>query len=707
MPFFFAIKTRGGFFFNTLFMMMKLRGFILVMACLSAVTVAAQVQPVSELRQRELAAAVSEMTQEEIRAGYLQIHGRQSAVPAAAREEWMQRHLGTKSGESTPKGTNQLPLPAGLRVPGEFEEVQAIVVTWPYITRDTNNNWAQQWFPGLGPYYSGSTFLGLGPVTSVVDTFPSSQFPAIFRQLINSIEPHAEAWINIWEPQDSLVIKNYMANHGAPLVNARFFVNPGNSFWYRDCGPVGFYFGPNDSIGFLNFEYYGGRPLDDDLPIHIGAATGYPVFTTTIENEGGNILVDGVGTLFTTSAVYGANADTWGQCYLSTPGDPTTLTWTTKPSVNQARVRDSLTHLLNLDRLFVLPALRYDGGTGHIDLYADMWDENTFVFAQYPSVMSHIIDYARIENNINTITAEPSYHGTPFAHSRIPLPTKDNGNWYTSGFDYENYTRSYSNHVIVNKAIIQPVYSNGVTGNVAGMLADLEVLREMYPGYTVIPIDKRAFDGFGGSIHCITKQIPAENPLLILHDPIRGSHTQTTFTVEAEIRNHSGIQSATLFWRHKGGSWNQVSLTNSGSNIWNGQITGNAGAFADTAEYYISASSNNGKTITKPMTAPDGFYTFAYGSAFISVPEINNITSIHVSELFPNPASDKVFVQISAPENTVLNVDVFDALGRTWRNETVSENIYILDATPLPSGIWFVRFSHQNGFSALRKLIVP
>jgi len=413
-----------------------------------------------------------------------------------------------------------------------------------------------------------------------------------------------------------------------------------------------------------------------------------------------------LGTLFTTSAVYGANADTWGQCYLSTPGDPTTLTWTTKPSVNQARVRDSLTHLMNLDRLFVLPALRYDGGTGHIDLYADMWDENTFVFTQYPSVMSHFIDYARIENNIKTITGEPSYHGTLFAHSRIPLPTKDNGNWYSTGFDYENYTRTYSNHLIVNRAIIQPVYSNGVTGNVAGMLADLEVLREMYPGYTIIPVDKRAFDGFGGSIHCITKQIPAENPLLILHDPIRGSHTQTSFTIEAELRNHSGIQSATLFWRHKGGNWNQVPLSNSGTNLWSGQITGNASAFADTAEYYISASSVNGKTITKPMTAPDGFYTFAYGSAFISVNSLINTHGIEISEVFPNPATNKAFVTISAPANTTLQVELFDALGRSWLYTSATGERFELDASAMHSGIWFIRFSHPNGFTTTRKLIV-
>ena len=38
-------------------------------------------------------------------------------------------------------------------------------------------------------------------------------------------------------------------------------------------------------------------------------------------------------------------------------------------------------------------------------------------------------------------------------------------------------------------------------------------MQEAYPGYEFVEIDVRDFDGYGGAIHCITKQIPAENPV--------------------------------------------------------------------------------------------------------------------------------------------------------------------------------------------------
>ena len=49
-------------------------------------------------------------------------------------------------------------------------------------------------------------------------------------------------------------------------------------------------------------------------------------------------------------------------------------------------------------------------------------------------------------------------------------------------------------------------------------------------------------------------------------------------------------------------------------NIYDAVLPINKDLAADTIEYYISAKSNNGKTITKPMTAPKGYYTFIYGT---------------------------------------------------------------------------------------------
>jgi agmatine/peptidylarginine deiminase len=653
-------------------------------------------------RRQQAATALMNLSPSEIRAAHSISNPREPAIPVSLKEAYKESKDPSFRPETT--GATRLSMPSDMRVPGEFEEVQSIVLTWPYFSVDTNNEFTSQIFAGLGPYFDANdNFLGLGPITNFIDTLSASEFPEIFRQLVLAIEPHAAVWLNVWSAADTLALHAYMNAKGTPFTNTRFFVNPGNSFWYRDCGPVGFYYGPHDSIAYLDFEYYGGRPLDDDLPLQLAAVTGSPVFTTTIENEGGNILVDGVGTQFTTTAVYLNNGDTWGQVFLANPNDPNSMTWRTKTPLTQAQVRDSLINLMALDRLFVLPALRFDGGTGHIDLYLDQWDENTFVATQHPPQVN-FIDVTLVNNNVNTIRNTDSYHGTPYKVSRIPLPSRDDGSWYTSGFNYELFTRTYSNHLIVNKAIVQPVYSDGVTGNVAGMFADLEIIQQKYPGYTIIPIDKRAFDGFGGSIHCITKQVPAENPLLILHDPIRGEHQQTSFDVIAEISNRSGIANANLVWRHKNGSWNTVPMTQNGG-FWEAQIIGNSGALSDTVEYYLSASSNNGKTIEKPMTAPDGFYTFRYGSQFVSTgPDL--MQAWEIGGFYPNPSTEATRIDIVIPQSTLLQMDITDAMGRNLSSKIIERGTYEFNTSGMAAGVYYVRFDDGAGQTVVRKLIV-
>ena len=180
-----------------------------------------------------------------------------------------------------------LDVPSDMIYPGEFDEVQAVMMTWPYITRTVaGNQYAEQLFAGKGlPYSGGNTLVDVYSVPDV----SSNATTKLFRELANGIQLNAQVWINIWNAEDSTIIKQHMTNNSMPLTNYRFFVNQGNSFWYRDCGPVAFYYGEDDQIGFMDFEYYGGRPLDDLIGRKIGEQAGFSTYTTTIEYEGGNI----------------------------------------------------------------------------------------------------------------------------------------------------------------------------------------------------------------------------------------------------------------------------------------------------------------------------------------------------------------------------------------------------------------------------------
>ncbi|MGP1514399.1 MAG: agmatine deiminase family protein [Bacteroidales bacterium] len=123
--------------------------------------------------------------------------------------------------------------------------------------------------------------------------------------------------------------------------------------------------------------------------------------------------------------------------------------------------------------------------------------------------------------------------------------------------NYNQYTRCWANHTFVNDAIIQPVFydttlSQNKQGDVKGNLQAINVLKQCYPGYTFEEIDVRSFDERGGAIHCITKQIPADNPVRIYHQPTHWFNTLNNgnkYIVEVLSQNKSGINNVKNFYK--------------------------------------------------------------------------------------------------------------------------------------------------------------
>ncbi|MFA6706128.1 MAG: agmatine deiminase family protein [Bacteroidales bacterium] len=621
---------------------------------------------------------------------------------------------------SSTKNETKAPLdvPSDMIYPGEFDEVQAVMMTWPYITRTVaGNQYAEQLFAGKGlPYSGGNTLVDVYSVPDV----SSNATTKLFRELANGIQLNAQVWINIWNAEDSTIIKQHMTNNSMPLTNYRFFVNPGNSFWYRDCGPVAFYYGEDDQIGFMDFEYYGGRPLDDLIGRKIGEQAGFSTYTTTIEYEGGNILVDGLGSLFTSSAVYALNYDTYGLYYLN-PNSTYGYSYYTKTRLSKEQVVDSLNHLMNLKNCIVLPELQYDGGTGHIDLYADMVDEATFVSTKHPDVMASLSDPIKVEQNMDSVTS--MYSSTPFSqkyyNTRIPLPAKNTGAWYTSQSEYNSsYTRSFTNHTFVNGAIMQPVFYSSASGDVAGNHQAIEKMKEAYPGYEFVEIDVRDFDGYGGAIHCITKQVPAENPVRIYHYPIRWLNTTEQQSngvwLTALAQNKSGIAKTKLYYRTKGEiEWNEISMNIYDGNIYDAVLPINPTLASDTIEYYISATSNNGKTINKPITAPKGFYTFIYGtevhgnSDFIGLDCLEDIKTLNFGEFYPNPAQNSTKIEIPQGAKSDIPVKLINLKGQVLLSSTIKkgQREFELNTTEMKSGNYWAIFG-DNTNVAIKKIVI-
>ncbi|MCK9164025.1 MAG: agmatine deiminase family protein, partial [Bacteroidales bacterium] len=363
----------------------------------------------------------------------------------------------------------------------------------------------------------------------------------------------------------------------------------------------------------------------------------------------------------------------------------------------------------------------YDGGTGHIDLYTDLVDESTFVSTKHPDQMANLSDPIKVEQNMDSVTK--MFTATPFGskyyNTRIPLPAKNTGAWYTSQSEYNSsYTRSFSNHTFVNGAIMQPMFYSSTSGDVAGNQVALAKMKEAYPGYQFVEIDVRDFDGYGGAIHCITKQIPAENPVRIYHYPVRWlnttAHQSNGVWLTALAQNKSGIETTKLYYRTKGEEvFNEITMNIYDGNIYDAILPIDRTLAADTLEYYISATSNNGKTITKPITAPQGFYTFIYGtevnsnSDYVGLDCQEDIKSINLGEFYPNPAQSSTKIELNQGAKSNIPVKLINIKGQVLLNSTIKkgQTSFELNTSEIRNGNYWVIFG-DNTDVAIKKVVV-
>ncbi len=648
--------------------------------------------------------------------------------------------------------------------PGEWEPVRAIVVTPYYEYSPASSQGVGYWtadplVTGIAQYYKyNSTYgwqaQGKGPYKSTMDT--SSSFGKVFFYLMDGIQlGNAEAWVRIEQAEDSAKVLRTLTRMNLRHENVRFIIGSGNSFWYRDCGPICFYYGDNDDVAMLDFTYYPGRALDDSLPSLIHHQMGIPNYMTKVEWEGGNCLVDGAGMVFSSDAIYENNSDGYGQ--ISWDGhNINSINYTSSPVLSRQQVKNALHDLLGQRATHILPAYQFDGGTGHVDLYADAWDENGFVFSIMPNNYSSWTDYITGQKNIDSLCSYKSvFNRNYYIMGNIPFPSKDNGSNFISQTEYNNnYTRTYSNHTFVNNVILQPCFSAVVNGQPSAQWDrdNIEALKAAYPGYTIYPVDVREFDGSGGAIHCVTKQIPIDNPIRILHKNIHDTvalGNMTQIPVRAIITNRSGIAGAMLNWREVGSNeWNNLGLTANG-NSFSGYIPCvTTDSLPHSIEYYIVATSNNGRQIGKPFTAGQGGYytftytrggtldstmfdfeyqpmpmeniTFTFGTNWASednsepwhpyVPvDIEDVDNeANFGQFYPNPASDQATVKINLADGQSYNIAIVDVNGRTVHTSTLQaagQVLFTIQTSRLAAGHYTVVFSNGSK-SVARKLIV-
>jgi hypothetical protein len=323
-------------------------------------------------------------------------------------------------------------------------------------------------------------------------------------------------------------------------------------------------------------------------------------------------------------------------------------------------------------------------------------DEETIMVGQYPTGFA---DGPQIELNLQYILNNfQTCFGRPYKVVRIPMPPDQNGQYPPTG---EYFT--YTNSTFVNKTVIVPIY--GVAQDTSAM----RIYKENLPGYNVVSINCTTIIPSLGAIHCITKEIGAENPIFIAHPVLRNtSNTTTPYEVKAYIKNKSGIANAKVYWTtDTTAGFTQLNMTPVADTFKANIPNQNLGT---KIYYYIKATANNTKISYKPFTAPVGYYKFMITN---SVGITNNGTDLFYYDLYqnyPNPFNPVTKINYYLQNNGFVSLKVFDITGKQITqliNGNLNKGMHTIsfDGSNFSSGIYFYTIE-TNGWKKTKAMIL-
>ena len=236
-----------------------------------------------------------------------------------------------------------------------------------------------------------------------------------------------------------------------------------------DYGPFGINEATN-KLGIIDttYRHYATRPNDDALACKLATTFGADCHGTNLILDGGNYMTDGHGNVFMTKRVYDWNS-----------------------SLSNTEVDDLLKGYLGAETIHALdyaaaPSGGPADGTGHIDMFAKLIGACKVIVAETSD-----------EPFKTTTDAAAAYFENLACGSGKYEVTRVQG--WVSGQTWYTYTNS----LIVNKTVVMPAYNDSAANDAA-----TQTYQAAMPGYTIVGVNSEGIIGEGGSVHCITKEIP-------------------------------------------------------------------------------------------------------------------------------------------------------------------------------------------------------
>lgn len=546
------------------------------------------------------------------------------------------------------RGITTPPPYSNIRTAAEWEEIQALVITW------------------------------------------TGQYNSIHSQIADAAQ---EECLVIIHCSDSNSVKSTLANNGVPDVNIDYIEVGYNSVWIRDYGANTMYNNYVEDIFLVDWMYNRPRPLDDVIPDAYADHLGLDLYsmttgTTDIMGTGGNWMSDGDAIAFSSELILDENDGT----------GPYSLAY---PNHTETELDQLFQDWMGINEYIKMTVLPYDD-IHHIDMHMKLLDEETLLIGKYPTGES---DGPQIEANLQYVLDNfTTKFGTPFKVYRIDQPSSTSGNFPPSA-----YYRTYANQTFVNNTILLPTYRAEYDDPA---LEILDSILPGYNIVSIdVDNSGSNLISAGGAIHCITHTVGVNDPIYISHKKLEDSNDDMNpYQAQAVIKHKDGINSASIFYKTSlTGSYSEVVMSNISGDNWSGLIP--AQANGTTVYYYIEGEAVGGKTTTHPMPAPDGYHQFKVttngGGSDVGIIE----NPIVLQDIYPNPASAITVIPLHSHYNVKnFELSLLNGLGQVveviYKGELKSgdENFFI-DASQYASGMYQVMIQMDN-YKSYKKLVI-
>ncbi len=257
---------------------------------------------------------------------------------------------------------------------------------------------------------------------------------------------------------------------------------PADDTWARDHGPISVIAPAGIRLMDFGFNAWGGKfPCDKDNALNQnlarqGAFGDTPLDTVDFILEGGSVESDGQGTLLTTS-----------ECLL-TPAR--------NPAFDRTQIEAMLSETLGASKVLWLNHgyLAGDDTDSHIDTLARFCSPDHICYVRCEDVDDEHFDaLSAMEEELRQFR---QLDGAPYRLTPLPWPAP----LYDG--EGERMPATYANFLIINDAVLLPIY------DVPEDVEAISVMKEIFPGREIIPINCRPLIAQHGSLHCVTMQLP-------------------------------------------------------------------------------------------------------------------------------------------------------------------------------------------------------